>query len=135
AALWTCVLLAAPPLQAQQQRSISIGVAEDDAASQTLGTAICALINSGSPEHGVLCSTQAHADSVENLQALDASQQTIAVVRSDVHAFAYQGRDRFEGQAFKDLRSLFSAQAQAFTLVARQSSGIAALKDLKNRHV
>jgi hypothetical protein len=135
AAICACVLLAGAPLHAQQQRSITIGVAEGDVASQTLGTAICALINSGSPEHGMLCSTQSHVGPVENLQALETDQQTIAIVMSDVHASAYEGRDRFEAQAFKDLRSLFSAQARAFTLVARKSSGIAALDDLKGRHV
>jgi TRAP transporter TAXI family solute receptor len=135
AALCACVLLAAAPLHAQQQRSITIGVADGDMAGQTLGTAICALINGGSPEHGMLCATQTRAGPAENLQALETEQQTIAIVMSDVQAFAYDGRDRFEGKAFKDLRSLFSAQARAFTLVARKSSGIAALDDLKNRHV
>jgi TRAP transporter TAXI family solute receptor len=135
AALCACILLAAAPLHAQQQRSITIGVADGDMAGQTLGTAICALINSGSPEHGMLCSTPTRAGAAENLQALETEQQTIAIVLSDVHASAYEGSDRFEGKAFKDLRSLFSAQARAFTLVAGKSSGIAALDDLKNRHV
>lgn len=135
AALLTWVLLATSPLHAQEQRSIMIGIAEGDTAGQALGTAICALINSRSPEHGMLCSTQTNAGAVENMQALEAGKQQIAIARSDLHSFAYLGHNRFEGQAFKDLRSLFSAQARSFTLVARKSSGIAALEDLKNRHV
>ncbi len=133
--LCACALLAGSPAQAQQQRTITIGVVESNAASQTLAKAICALINSGSPEHGILCSTPVHADAIENLEALKTGQQTMAIVMSDLQSFAYEGRERFDGQPFEDMRSVFSAQPQAFTLLARKAAGIATLDDLKNRHV
>lgn len=135
AILCACALLASAPLQAQQQRSITIGIAENDAAGQTLGKAICALINSGSPEHGILCSTPIHADTAENLQALETEQQTIAIVMSDQQMLAFEGRERFAEQPFKNLRSLFSAQPQDFTLIARKTAHITTLDELKNRRV
>ena len=133
--LCSCALLAPFHSQAQQQRAITIGVTEGDATGQTLAKSICALINGGSPQHGILCSTPAHADALANLDALKTGQQTMAVVMSDLHAFAYEGRERFDGQRFVDMRSILSAQAQAFTLVARKSASIASLDDLKNRNV
>ncbi|MBX2804656.1 MAG: TAXI family TRAP transporter solute-binding subunit [Hyphomicrobiales bacterium] len=121
--------------QSQQQRAITIGVVDGNAASQKLAQSICALVNGGSPEHGILCSTPSHTDDKANLAALRTGEQTMAVLMSDQHAFAYEGRDRFEGTPFQDMRSILSAQAQAFTLVARKSAGIASLDDLKNRTI
>lgn len=133
--LCACMLLAGTALHAQQQRSITIGIAENNAAASALGKAICALINAESPEHGILCSTPVHTDAAANLQALETDQQTIAIIMSDQQKLAYEGRERYDGQAFKDMRSLFSAQAQAFTPIARKAARITTLDELKNRHI
>lgn len=133
--LFVCALLTGSVSQAQQQRAITIGVAENNTASQTLAKAICALINGESPEHGILCSTPVRPDAVANLDALKTGQQTMAIVMSDLQSFAYEGRERFDGNRFDDMRSIFSAQPQAYTLLTRKNSGITTLDDLKGRHL
>lgn len=133
-ALSICIILMSLPAKAEE-RTIMIGIAKDNMPDQLLGTAICALINSGSPKHGILCSTPVHEDQAANLEALRSGQQTMAIVSSDWQHYAYEGLDKFNGRPFRELRSILSAEPQSFTLVAGRDSGIKTLADLKSRRV
>ncbi len=116
-----------------QNRTITIGVADDGSQNMLLGNSICALINAGSPDHGILCSTHVRDTQAAAIEALRFGAQTLAVASSDIQYFAYEGRGAFEGRPMKELRSVVSVQPRTFTLVARKAGRIGALDDLKGR--
>lgn len=128
--------------------SIGMAVAEDGSFSggfrigtggyggvyYPLGSAICRLYNrdhAGDP-----CAAVVSEGSVANLRALSADAQDIALVQSDIERQAVDGLGAFTGgAAVPDLRVLFVAHAEAFTVLVTADAEIAAVDDLPGRRI
>lgn len=115
---------------------ITIGTGGATGTYYPTGGAICRLLNRSRKVHGIRCSVESTAGSDFNLRALVDRDLDFGIVQSKKLYQAYQGTGSFSGERkFKGLRSVFSMQAEPFTVVARADSGIRRFKDLERRRV
>lgn len=119
--------------QTAEQKFIIIGTGGVTGVYYPAGGAICRVLNKGRKTHGIRCSVESTGASVYNINAIRQGDLDFGVAQSDTQYNAYNGRGKFKGKAYKDLRSVFSLHPEAFTIVARDDSGIAEFKDLKGK--
>jgi len=121
-----------------KKQFISIGTGGVTGIYYPLGGAVCRLVNKGRKNHGVRCSQNSTGGSVYNIQTIRAGELEFGVAQSDRVYEAYRGigRKTFQSSgAFKNLRALFSAHAEAVTIVARKDAGIYSVSDLKGKRL
>lgn len=100
------------------------------------GGAICNNVNARRADIGIRCYVEATGGSAYNVRALLSGDLDLAIVQSDVLYKAYKHLDEFSG--LKDsarLRLLFALHSEAFTVLARDDSGISKFTDLKGKRV
>ena len=73
--------------------------------------------------------------SVANIRQLASGRADFAFVQSDIARAAFQGSGRFAGSPQSELRAVASLFPEAVQLVAREDTGIAAVKDLVGKRV
>jgi TRAP transporter TAXI family solute receptor len=142
-AAWCLAILAAVPVAAQQAtpqaapqagtRFVRIATGSPGGVYYPLGGAICRFFNLATERHGLRCTAEPSAGSVANLADLRAGRVEIAIVQSDVQADARRQQGRTP--PFEAMRALFSAHAEAFTLVAQPEAHIATVADLAGKRV
>jgi TRAP transporter TAXI family solute receptor len=115
---------------------VVIGTARPADIDYPLGGSICRLFNLDTPRHGLRCAEEPSAGPVANIESLRSGRIDIGIVPSDVLADAVAGQGPFarRGPA-TDLRVLFAAHADIFTLVAHQGSGIGTVADLRGKRI
>ena len=118
-----------------QQRFVSIGTGGVTGVYYPAGGAICRLVNKDREEHGIRCSPESTDGSIFNINAIRAGELEFGVAQSDVQANAHAGMVQWEGNAFTDLRSVFSVHPEPVTMLARADSGISSLEDIKGKKV
>ena len=130
------LFLADAPLQAADQKFITIGTGGVTGVYYPTGGAICRLVNKGRKEHGIRCSVESTGGSVYNLNTIRQGELDMGVCQSDWQYHAYNGTDKFQEQGpNKELRAVFSVHPEPFTVVARKDSGIKNFQDLKGKRV
>lgn len=142
-ALYTTSLAAAMLLAAgvaggdamAQQKFVTIGTGGQTGVYYAVGASICRLINKNTAEHGLRCTAEATGGSVYNINAIKNGELDFGVAQSDIQSYALNGNKDFEGQPFKNLRSVFSVHAEPFTVVARRDAGVKTFDDLKGKRV
>lgn len=140
AAVWPAVLALALLLTGTGSpgalaQDIIIGTGSTAGFYYPLGRAICRLVNRYAA--GVSCEARPTAGSLSNLSNVRANALEMGIAQSDWQYHAVQGSREFEFMDgdFSNLRSIFSAHGEPFTLVARRDAGIGKLEDLKGRRV
>ena len=140
AAIWPVVLASALLLTGTRSpgalaQDILIGTGSTSGVYFPLGRAICRLVNRYA--EGVSCEAKPTAGSLFNLSNVRGNALEMGVAQSDwqYHAVKGSGEFQFMDGDFSNLRSIFSAHGEPFTLVARRDSGISKLDDLKGRRV
>lgn len=133
AAALAATTLMAPAVQAQE--FFTIGTGGVTGVYYPTGGAICRLVNQGRAEHGLRCSVESTGGSVYNVNTIKAGELEFGVAQSDVQYNAYNGQEQFEGDAFEDLRAVFSVHPEPFTVVARADAGIESFDDLAGKRV
>ncbi len=137
-ALATAAVLVGPvgDVAAAEQKFISIGTGGVTGVYYPTGGAICRLVNKGNKQHNIRCSVESTGGSVYNVNTIRAGELDFGVAQSDVQYNAYNGAANFKDQGpFKELRAVFSAHPEPFTVVARADSGIKNFADLKGKRV
>lgn len=125
-----------PEHAAARDKFVTIGTGGVTGVYYPAGGAICRLVNRGRKEHGIRCSVESTSGSIYNLNAISQGELDLGVAQSDWHYNAYHGTGVFADiGANKDLRSLFSLHAEAFTVVARTDAGIHRFDDLLGKRV
>ncbi len=116
-------------------QDIIIGTGSTSGVYYPLGRAICRLVNRYAA--GVSCEAKPTAGSLFNLSNVRSNALEMGIAQSDWQYHAVKGSGEFEFMDgdFSNLRSMFSAHGEPFTLVARRDSGIGKLEDLKGRRV
>jgi TRAP transporter TAXI family solute receptor len=141
---WTSFALAASvaasigagAASAQAERLIVIGAAGVTGVYYPAAGAICRLVNRERRAHGVRCSVESTAGSVDNAFAVREGFLDIALAQSDVQADARAGTGAFDGAgADGDLRALFSLHAEPLHVMVRAEAGIGAVADFAGRRV
>ena len=129
-------LLLTSHASASQPRFITLGTAGVTGVYYPVGGAICRLVNQGRRDHGMRCSAESTGGSVFNLNSLRGGDFDIVLAQSDWHYHAWHGSDRFAEQgADENLRSLFSLQIEAFTVLTRPDADIEQFTDLNGKRV
>jgi uncharacterized protein len=128
-------VIAAGAVAAQDTTFISMGTGGVTGVYYPVGGSICRLVNQNRREHGIRCAVESTGGSVFNINAMMEGDLEFGVVQSDVQFNAYNGQDQWEGEAFEDLRAVFSLHPEPLTLVARADSNINHLDDLPGNRV
>jgi TRAP transporter TAXI family solute receptor len=118
-----------------QERFITIGTGGQTGVYYVVGQSICRLVNRGSAEHGLKCTAPSTGGSIANINAIKAGDMDMGVAQSDWQFHAYNGSSDYEGDAFENLRAVFSVHPEPFTVVARADSGIETFDDLFGKRV
>ncbi|WP_135502017.1 TAXI family TRAP transporter solute-binding subunit [Roseovarius aestuariivivens] len=134
AALAATVAISATAVAAQE-RFITIGTGGQTGVYYVVGQSICRLVNRGSAEHNLKCTAPSTGGSIANINAIKAGDMDMGVAQSDWQYHAYNGSSQFEGDAFPDLRAVFSVHGEPFNVIARSDSGIESFTDLKGKRV
>lgn len=118
------------------QKYFTIGTGSVIGVYYPTGVAICSMVNKERVSHDIHCAVEITGGSIYNLNAIEAGEIEMGVVQSDTQYQAFKGLQSFAEQGpSRDLRSLFSLHAEAFTVVARADSGIKTFDDLKGKRV
>lgn len=122
-----------PPVRAETQDILLATGAER--VYHEAGRAVCRLVTRQAPS--VRCRAIRTQSAEFNLGNVSGGALELAIVPADLHYHAVNGSGPF---AFTDipydtLRSLFSLQAEAFTVVARRDAGIEDFAQLEGRRV
>ena len=73
--------------------------------------------------------------SYENIELLRNHEVNLAIAQSDIVAAALDGKGKFEGRPYKDLKVLMALYPEVIQIVVAESSDIKALADLKNHRI
>jgi len=123
-------------VDAQERPKLVIGTGAPGGVYYPLGSAICRLINLDAKSSGLRCLAQTSRGSVANINALKLHKVDFAVVQADVEQAAVLGADAFAGTGpAKNLRAVLALHLEAFTVVARDGTGIAHFQDLRGKRV
>ena len=114
---------------------VSVGTGAMSGLYYPVGRALCDLVNRGRRDHGVRCSAESTIGSVFNVDGLRAGELDLALVQSDVQYAAYEGRGRWQGAPYADLRSVLSLYPELVTILARRDAQVGDVEDLKGKRV
>ena len=134
AAAASMALMASSAAFAQQQ-FISIGTGGVTGVYYPTGGAICRLVNKERKEHGIRCAVESTGGSVYNINTIKQGELEFGVAQSDRQYHALNGTSKFEGNAFPELRAMFSVHPEPFTLLVLGDSGIEKFEDIKGKRV
>jgi TRAP transporter TAXI family solute receptor len=130
------VLLGATgPVQAQQQRFITIGTGGVTGVYYAVGGAVCRLLNKDRKAHGIRCSVESTGGSDFNINTIKGGELDFGLAQSDVQYNALKGLAQFKGGAYADLRAVYSVHPEPFTVLARKELNAKTFTDLKGKRV
>ena len=126
--------LAGPASAEQPFRAFaSVGTGALNGVYYPVGGAICAIVNEHLRATGVRCSPETTPGSGYNLDALRSGELEFAIVQSDVAFDAYNGKGRFAGSPFRELRSVLVLHPELVTIVGR--AGLQKISDLIGKRI
>jgi TRAP transporter TAXI family solute receptor len=130
------LLGAAGPVQAQQQRFVTIGTGGVTGVYYAVGGAVCRLLNKDRKQHGVRCSVESTGGSAFNVNTIKAGELDFGLAQSDVAYNSLKGLAGFKAAGpYADLRSVYSVHPEPFTVLARKELGAKTFTDLKGKRV
>jgi len=127
--------------QAQsEKRFISIGTGGPTGVYFVVGQSVCRMIHKEAAEgrkkgrkHGIRCSAPSTGGSTYNIGQIREGELDFGVAQSDWQFHAYNGSSKFEGNAFKKLRAVFSVHPEPYHIIVGKDSGITSWADLKGK--
>ncbi len=122
-----------PPPASAQQKFMTVGTGGVTGVYYAAGGAICRLVNKDRARHGIRCSVESTGGSVFNVNTVKAGELDFGFAQSDVQYNALNGVAQFKGQAYPDLRAVFSVHPEPFTVVARKEANIKSFADFKGK--
>ncbi|MFD2191908.1 TAXI family TRAP transporter solute-binding subunit [Pistricoccus aurantiacus] len=137
AAAFTGALLGAsvfaPSAVAQDEQFITIGTGGQTGVYYVVGQSVCRMVNRSA--ENIRCNAPSTGGSVANVNGIRSGELNMGVVQSDVQYQAYEGEGNYEGDAFKDLRAVFTMHGEPLTILARKDANIQSLDDLEGKRV
>lgn len=121
------------PAQSGNIKRITFGTAGTAGALYPMGVAMSETITNHA--NGIAATGEATAASVENLRGLHQGNMGLAISQTEVASFAYYGKLDYEGNAFTDIRALFSTIYNYLQVFAPANSDIQTIADLKGKTV
>jgi TRAP transporter TAXI family solute receptor len=128
----------AEPASQNARRVAALGTGSVGGVYFSVGEIVCGLTAKPTASRGVpfRCQANATGGSVDNVAAVLAGDLDLALVQSDILAFAYAGIETFEKTGpQKNLRTILSLQTEDFTVVARDGTGVDSFETLAGKNV
>jgi len=123
-----------------QKRFISIGTGGPTGVYFVVGQSVCRMLGKEAAEgrktgrkHGIRCSAPSTGGSTYNIGQIREGELEFGVAQSDWQFHAYNGSSKFEGNAFKKLRAVFSVHPEPYQIIVGKDSGIKSWADLKGK--
>ncbi|MCZ7661068.1 MAG: TAXI family TRAP transporter solute-binding subunit [Xanthobacteraceae bacterium] len=126
-------LLCAAPASAQGQKFVTIGTGGVTGVYYAAGGAICRLLNKDRKAHGIRCSVESTGGSAFNINTIKAGELDFGMAQSDVQFNAVKGEGQYKGNAYGDLRAVFSVHPEPFTVLARKEANVTKFEDFKGK--
>ncbi len=123
---------------AQETKYVNIGTGGIGGDFYPSGGFICNLLNKGRATYGynIRCTVESTGGSVANLRAIQAGELAVGMAEAESQTASWNGTGSFEQVgANKDLRYLFSLQADVLHVVTRADTGITNFLDLEGKIV
>jgi TRAP transporter TAXI family solute receptor len=114
---------------------VTIGTGGVTGVYYPTGGAICKMMNKNKKETGIKCSVESTGGSVYNVNNIKNGELDFGMVQSDVVYQAYNGEGKFDGKAYKGLRTVMSIHPELLTFIVRKDSGIKSIYDMKGKTV
>ena len=116
-----------------ETKYITIGTAGTAGALYPMGIAMAQTIT----DHveGISATGEATAASIQNLRDLHEGNSELGISQSEVAFYAYNGQMDYEGNAFTDIRALYSTIYNYLQVFVAADSDIQSIADLKGRTV
>lgn len=134
--------LATTPQTAEAKTFIAIGTGGPTGVYFVTGNAICRMVHRAAAEgrksgrkHGIRCSAPSTGGSTYNIGQIQEGELDFGVAQSDWQYHAYNGSSRYEGKAFKDLRSVFSVHPEPIQIIVGKGADIDGWEGLKGKKV
>ncbi|HSP56998.1 MAG TPA: TAXI family TRAP transporter solute-binding subunit [Halomonas sp.] len=134
-ALLGAAMFASPAMAQDDEQFITIGTGGQTGVYYVVGQSVCRLVNRSSDDHGIRCNAPSTGGSVANINGIKSGELDMGVAQSDVQYQAYNGTGNFEGDAYEDLRSVFTLHGEPLTVLARKDANINSLEDLAGKRV
>lgn len=99
-----------------------------------IGASICKLLNNDKSDNKIRCEAEPSGGSIENLHSLIKNDINFSILQSEIQYKAYNNVD-IKNIKFKDLRSIFSLQSEAYTLIVNPKSNIKSFADLEHKRI
>ncbi|KKM10125.1 C4-dicarboxylate ABC transporter substrate-binding protein [Clostridiales bacterium PH28_bin88] len=112
-------------------RDINLATGTTTGVYYVLGNGMAQMWNNKVPN--VRASAQATEASVQNMNLLQRKETDIGMSMNQVTGNAYNGKDKFEGRANKDLRVMTAMYPNTVQIVVTAKSGVKSLTDLKGK--
>lgn len=121
------------PASSGAVKRITFGTAGTAGALYPMGVAMSQTIT----DHvdGITATGEATAASVENLRNLHSGSMEMAISQTEVASFAYNGAGDYEGNAFTDIRAMYSAINNYLQVFVLADSSITSISDLRGKTV
>lgn len=128
-----CALSLSFHAYADDKTYITIGTGGQTGVYYQVGQAVCKLVNRANED--VKCTAPSTGGSIDNINAVREGNRDMGVAQSDWQYNAYYGKSKFEGNAYPELRSVFSIHPEPVTVLARRDANIKHFDDLKGAKV
>ncbi len=123
---------------AQETKFVNIGTGGIGGDFYPSGGFICNLLNKGRAPYGynIRCTVESTGGSVANMRAIQAGELSVGMAEAESQLASWNGTGSFEQVGpNKDLRYLFSLQADVLHVVTRKDTGIVNFLDLEGKVV
>jgi hypothetical protein len=123
-------------LRAQPRRAVIMASGSVDGAYYPIAGAI-SRITSDARDLNFLVAVESSAGSIANVQLLKSGEADFALLQNDVAYYAFNGitLDAFAGKPVKNLTGVFSVYPEIVHIIARRSSDVRSIRDLKGKRV
>ena len=121
---------------ASAQTFITIGSGGTTGIYFSVATGMARIINE-TENLGLRANARSTGGSVFNLNALGTGELQMALAQNDIASYAYNGAGipAFEGKPIKNIRSIGILYPEVVHVIARESSNIRSIRDLKGKRV
>lgn len=120
----------------EASKLFSLGTASTKGTYFPVGRAFCEQINRFGDEHKLRCLEYVTGGSVYNIHALMTGELDLAITRSDLAYFAYNGKNRFKGLANHGrLRTVLNLYTQPLLISVKKDSGIKSFDHFAGRSI
>ena len=131
----TIALAGALSVPAFAAEFITIGTGGVTGTYYPTGGAVCRLVNKMRKDTGIRCSVESTGGSVYNINTIKAGELDFGIAQSDVVYYALNGEKKFEGNAYKGVRSVMGIYPELLAFVVSKASGIKSIADMKGKKV